>query len=61
MILSIRRSSKGGSLAITIHGLPAGITRGTVYGESRSVHVAAGAFRDRFPQWGVHVYRFTAP
>jgi hypothetical protein len=46
---------------VTISGLPAGITSGTVYTENRSVTVKDGAFTDDFAQWGVHVYRFQVP
>jgi hypothetical protein len=50
-----------GSQVVTISGLPATVTSGTVYTEGRSVTVAAGAFTDSFDRWDVHVYHFTVP
>jgi hypothetical protein len=47
-----------GSQQVTIGGLPANITSGTVYTEGRSIPVTNGSFTDTFPQWGVHVYHF---
>jgi hypothetical protein len=54
----IAARSGPGSQAVTIHGLPAGITSGDVYTESRSVTVSGGSFTDAFARWGVHVYHF---
>ena len=50
-----------GSQVVTISGLPATVTSGTVYTEGRSVAVAGGAFTDTFDRWDVHVYHFTVP
>jgi hypothetical protein len=50
-----------GSQVVTISGLPARVTSGTVYTEGRSVTVAGGAFTDTFDRWDVHVYHFTVP
>jgi hypothetical protein len=50
--------SGAGSQPVTISGLPAGATRGSVYTEGRSVTVANGSFTDTFERWGVHVYHF---
>jgi hypothetical protein len=51
-----------GSQPVTIGGLPAAATNGTVYTEGRSVAAAGGSFTDTFAQWDVHVYRFdTSP
>ncbi len=47
-----------GSAAVTMSGLPAGVTNGTVYTEGRSIAVANGTFTDDFSQWAVHVYQF---
>jgi hypothetical protein len=47
-----------GSPPVTISGLPAGITTGSVYTEGRSVAVTDGSFTDEFARWGVHVYHF---
>jgi hypothetical protein len=57
----IAARSGTGTQAVTIGGLPSGISSGTVYTEGRSVTVRDGSFTDDFPQWGVHVYRFPAP
>jgi hypothetical protein len=56
----IAARSGPGSQQVTISGLPAGLSRGTVYTEGRSIQVANGAFTDTFARWGVHVYRFDA-
>jgi hypothetical protein len=50
-----------GSAVVTISGLPATVTSGTVYTEGRSVSVTGGAFTDTFARWDVHVYNFTVP
>jgi hypothetical protein len=50
-----------GSDSVTISGLPATVTNGTVYTEGRSVSVTGGAFTDAFARWDVHVYHFTVP
>ena len=44
-----------GSEAVTISGLPASITSGTVYTEGRSVDVRDGSFTDTFdrPMWAI--------
>ena len=47
-----------GTAPVTISGLPATVSTGTVYTEGRSIPVVNGAFTDDFAQWGVHVYRF---
>lgn len=46
------------SQPVTISGLPAGITTGSVYTEGRSIAVTNGSFTDTFARWGVHVYHF---
>ena len=51
--------SGSGTQNVTISGLPASVTSGTVYTEGRSVAVSNGSFTDNFGQWGVHVYHFT--
>jgi hypothetical protein len=48
-----------GTQSVTISGLPANITSGSVYTENRSVTVSNGSFTDSFGQWDVHVYHFT--
>ena len=48
-----------GDASVTISGLPADISHGTVYTEGRSIPVTNGSFTDDFAQWGVHVYEFT--
>ena len=53
----IAARSGAGTAHVTISGLPAGITSGTVYTEGRSISVANGSFTDDFDQWAVHVYR----
>ena len=53
--------SGGGTADVTIGGLPAGVTSGSVYTEGRSVSVSDGAFTDTFGRWDVHVYHFTVP
>jgi hypothetical protein len=50
-----------GSEDVTISGLPATVTNGSVYTEGRSVSVTGGAFTDTFARWDVHVYHFTVP
>lgn len=50
-----------GTEPVTISGLPANVTGGTVYTEGRSVVVTDGAFTDTFDRWDVHVYRFMVP
>jgi hypothetical protein len=47
-----------GSARVTIGGLPASVSTGTVYTEGRSISVSNGSFEDDFAQWGVHVYHF---
>jgi hypothetical protein len=54
----IAARSGAGSQPVTISGLPAGISTGSVYTEGRSVAVANGSFTDTFERWGVHVYHF---
>jgi hypothetical protein len=51
--------SGAGPQSVTISGLPANITTGSVYTENRSVSVSNGSFTDAFGQWDVHVYHFT--
>jgi hypothetical protein len=58
-VIAARHGS--GSQVVTISGLPATVTGGTVYTEGRSVTVAGGAFTDTFDRWDVHVYHFTVP
>ena len=57
----IAARSGGGSLPVTISGVAATATTGSVYTEGRSVSVAGGAFTDTFDRWAVHVYHFDAP
>ena len=47
-----------GTAHVTIGGLPATVSTGTVYTEGRSITVSNGSFTDDFSQWGVHVYHF---
>jgi Ca2+-binding RTX toxin-like protein len=54
----IATHSGAGDANVTISGLPAGYTSGTVYTEGRTIAVANGAFTDDFPQWASHVYHF---
>ena len=54
----IAARSGTGTAAVTISGLPADISSGTVYTEGRAVTVSHGSFTDDFDQWAVHVYRF---
>jgi hypothetical protein len=49
-----------GSQSVTISGLPAGLTSGSVYTEGRGVTASNGSFTDTFGQWDVHVYHFTS-
>lgn len=55
----IAARSGTGSQTVTISGLPAGVTSGSVYTENRSVSVSNGSFTDTFDRWGVHVYHFS--
>lgn len=55
-VLAARYGAGGGP--VTISGLPAGITTGTVYTEGRSIPVSGGSFTDTFSRWAVHVYHF---
>jgi hypothetical protein len=57
----IAARSGAGSNQVTISGLPATVTSGTVYTEGRSVAVSGGSFTDTFERWDVHVYRFELP
>jgi hypothetical protein len=57
----IAARSRADTAAVTISGLPERVRQGNVYGESRSIDVANGAFTDSFGRWGVHVYHFTVP
>ncbi len=50
-----------GTRTVTFKGLPRWVHRGAVYTENRSVVASSGSFRDRFTQWGVHVYHFVEP
>ncbi len=50
-----------GSQPVTIGGLPAAISTGSVYTEGRAVAVSGGSFTDTFERWGVHVYHFRIP
>jgi Ca2+-binding RTX toxin-like protein len=54
----IAARSGTGSASVTVSGVPASISSGTVYTENRSIPVVNGSFTDDFAQWGVHVYRF---
>jgi hypothetical protein len=56
----IAARSGSGSQSVTISGLPAGVTGGSVYTENRSVAVSNGSLTDTFDQWGVHVYHLTS-
>ena len=47
-----------GTARVTLGGLPAAVSTGTVYTEGRSIAVSNGSFTDDFAQWGVHVYHF---
>jgi hypothetical protein len=52
--------SGAGSQSVTISGLPAGVTTGSVYTEGRTVTASNGSFTDTFDQWDAHVYHFTS-
>jgi hypothetical protein len=54
----IAARSGSGTATVTIGGLPANVSSGTVYTEGRAITVTNGSFTDDFAQWGVHVYRF---
>jgi hypothetical protein len=56
-VIAARRGTPG-SQPVTISGLPAGVSTGSVYTEGRAVTVANGSFTDAFERWGVHVYHF---
>jgi hypothetical protein len=58
-VIAARRGP--GSQAVTIGGLPASVTGGSVYAEGRGVDVVNGSFTDTFDRWDVHVYRFQVP
>ena len=47
-----------GTAHVTIGGIAAAVSTGTVYTEGRSITVSNGSFADDFSQWGVHVYHF---
>ena len=53
-------SSQSG-VQITLSGLNATITTGTVVGESRGVTLSGNTFTDNFDARGVHIYRFQKP
>ena len=55
-VIAARRGA--GTAHVTIGGLPAAVSTGTVYTEGRSIAVSNGSFTDDFSQWGVHVYHF---
>ena len=55
-VIAARRGA--GTARVTIGGLPAAVSTGTVYTEGRSITVSNGSFADDFSQWGVHVYHF---
>jgi hypothetical protein len=55
----IAARSGSGSQNVTISGLPAAVTSGSVYTENRSVPVSNGTLTDSFGQWGVHVYHLS--
>jgi uncharacterized Zn-binding protein involved in type VI secretion len=55
----IAARSGSGSQNVTISGLPAAVTSGSVYTEGRSVPVSNGTLTDSFGQWGVHVYHLS--
>jgi hypothetical protein len=55
----IAARSGSGSQNVTISGLPAAVTSGSVYTENRSVPVSNGTLTDTFGQWGVHVYHLS--
>jgi hypothetical protein len=57
----IAARSGAGTRTVTFKGLPRWTHRGSVYTENRTVTASAGSFKDRFSQWGVHVYRFVEP
>jgi hypothetical protein len=52
--------SGAGSQSVTISGLPADLTTGTVYTEGRTVTASNGSFTDTFDQWDAHVYHFAS-
>ncbi len=54
----IAARSGAGPASVTIGGLPANVSSGTVYTEGRTITITNGSFTDDFAQWGVHVYRF---
>ncbi len=54
----IAARSGAGAAAVTISGVPANLSSGTVYTEERSIAVSDGSFTDDFDQWAVQVYRF---
>jgi hypothetical protein len=56
----IAARSGTGSQPVTISGLPASVTSGSVYTEGRTVSVSGGSFTDTFGRWDVHVYHFDA-
>jgi len=55
----IASRSGAGSQDVTIRGLPANATGGSVYTEGRSVPAANGELTDTFARWDVHVYHLT--
>ncbi|HEX7626713.1 MAG TPA: hypothetical protein VF379_06615 [Gaiellaceae bacterium] len=55
-VIAVRHGT--GAASVTIDGLPADVSQGTVYTEGRSIPVVNGSFTDTFAQWGAHVYRF---
>jgi hypothetical protein len=57
----IAARSGAGTQEVSIGGLPASVTGGTVYTEGRQVNVVNGSFTDNFDRWDVHVYRFQIP
>ena len=56
----IAARSGEGTATVSIGGLPAAAASAEVYTEARSVAAAAGALRDAFGRWDVHVYRLAA-
>jgi hypothetical protein len=47
-----------GAATVSLHGLPAWARNGRVYPDGPVISACGGTLRDRFPGWGVRVYRF---
>jgi len=57
-VIAARQGQDTSAKPVTISGLPAWATTGTVYTEGRSVTASGGSLTDDFARWGVHVYHF---